>query len=261
VIYQKHLLKSVVILCSVIGIFLLLPLISNGKNLIFATVVINEIYPKTEDISQTWIELYNNGNESVSLDRWKIENTSGNPTFFSLNASSIIPGKGFLTFPQSQYGFTLNKEGDTVRLFDASNNKVDEQSYQGIIGYYQSVGRSTDGAGVWTNCTSSTQNSSNNCIAPPPTTTPLPTETPGPTMTPYPTDAPMVVATSIVATPIAQLQSASTENNLPLPTTTPTPATTTQPAAFPLAIVLFIIIVIIWIVIIGIIMWKKKTTK
>lgn len=256
-IHKKHLLKSIFILCSAIGIVLFLPKVNENTNHIFGAVVINEVFPKTDDASQTWIELYNNGNDSVSLDRWSIENTFGTQQSFSLNASTIVPGKSFVILPQSQYGFTLNKEGDTLRLFDSSGTKVDEQSFFGIIGYYQSMGRSTDGEGIWTNCTNPTKNSSNNCIAPTPTATPIPTETPAPTMTPYPTNTP-ITASPVSANPtLPQTTSILPENSPLLPTITPPIATSSQPA-FPIAIVVLVLIIIVWIIIIGIIMWKKK---
>lgn len=238
-----------------------IPLGESTLHSVFAAVVINEVYPKTDDVTQTWIELYNNGNEAVSMDRWRIENTFGNQSSFTLNASALIPGKSFFTLKQSQYGFTLNKEGDSIRLFDASNNKVDEQSYQGIIGYYQSMGRSTDGEGVWTNCTNPTQHSPNECIAPPPTATPLPTETPGPTMTPFPTDAPMIVST-VSATP-GQILAISSENVdiMPTPTPTPTPAVKSQSFPYPKGIFVIVTIVIVWIIIIGTILLRRKRNK
>lgn len=165
-----------------------------GLNRVHAAVVINETFPKTEDVTQEWIELYNNGSESVSLDQWKLENTVGEVKTSSLNAGSTIESHGYLTLFQKQTGLLLSKTGDTIRLLDPSNNLVDSQTYPGVLGYNTAMGRSSDGGGVWTTCTTPTPNKTNICPAPtatpiPPTPVPtaIPTVTPQPTATPIPT--------------------------------------------------------------------------
>lgn len=208
---MKFSLKKIGLVIIILGTLLISPHVQ-------AAVVINEIFPKTQDITSTWIELYNSGTDPVSLDRWKIENNAGEQKSFMLNASVIIQPKSFLILSQPQYGFTLAKEGDTVRLIDASNNQADSQSYQSILGYNTSVGRSVDGGGVWADCTIATLNQSNSC-PPPPTPTPVPTAlpTPIPTNTPIPiptdTPAPMIIPTTIPTTvllPTQQVLAAST---------------------------------------------------
>ncbi len=154
---------------------------------VHAAVVINEIYPKPSGEESEWIELYNNGPASVSLDRWKLQNTSGAVSTFTMNASSIVAANSFLTLPQSQTGISLNDEGDNVTLLDVDNNQVDTQGYPSILGFNTSVGRTVDGGGVWALCiTPATPNAPNNCPQPSPTATPFPTSTPMPTSTPTP---------------------------------------------------------------------------
>ena len=80
----------------------------------FAAVVINEIYPKTADVKQEFIELYNTGQDIISLDRWKLEHTEGDKKVFILNASARIPANGFLTFYQTQTDINLSPDGDTI---------------------------------------------------------------------------------------------------------------------------------------------------
>jgi hypothetical protein len=173
-------------------LFFLVPILPLAHTSIHAEVVINEVFPKTDDISKEWIELYNNGTEPVSLDRWKLENTSGDTKIFSMNASSRILAHDFLIFYQTQTAMSFNKEGDTVRLVDENNNLIDSQGYQGILGYNMSVGRSSDGGGSWVICTTRTPNKPNNCPAPTITPIPLPTEVPP---TPLPTETPAIPPT------------------------------------------------------------------
>lgn len=157
-----------------------------------AAVVINEIFPKASDAKFAWVELYNSGDQSVSLDRWRIENAAG--ASFILNASAIISPRGFLTFYQSQTGITFSVEGDTVKLIDEKNTLLDTQSYPGILGYNTSMGRSVDGGAGWTICMpapeyTATPNKPNKCPAP----TPTPTALPSPTFFPSPTPAVAIV--------------------------------------------------------------------
>lgn len=175
--------RSFYFIVAAITLFFLFPFFVNSSA--YAAVVINELYPKTSDVTWEWVELYNTSSESVSLNQWKLHHTAGDAKSFILNASAIIGPHGFLTFSGSQTAINFSIEGDTVRLFDEKNNQVDSQSYPGILGYNTSMGRSSDGNGTWTICTIPTYNMPNNCPQPSPTPTPIPTSTP--TATPYPT--------------------------------------------------------------------------
>ena len=179
--------------CTAVGaiiLFFLSPFFTNSSA--HAEVVINELLPKTEPATLEWVELYNTGSQPVSLDRWRLQNSEGIVKTFILNASWIIAPHGFLTFTGSQTGisFSIAKDGDTVRLFDEKNNQVDSQTYPSILGYNTSMGRSSDGDGTWTMCTMPTNNMTNRCPQPSPTSTPLPTSTPKPTPKPLPTKTP-----------------------------------------------------------------------
>lgn len=160
----------------------------------YASVVINEIVPKTDPSTYEWVELFNNGSQSVSLDRWKLDHTAGDAKSYIFNASAIIAARGFLTVNGTQTGISFSIQGDTVRLFDQNNTQADSQSYPGILGFNTSMGRTTDGSGVWAMCTTATFNTNNNCPMPSPTPTPLPTNTPTPTPpAPTPTPLPQII--------------------------------------------------------------------
>lgn len=188
-------------------------------SLLHATIVINEVLPKTQISSFQFIELYNNGSERVSLDRWKLELNSGEIKTYTMNASSIIEPHNFLTFCQTQTGFIFNTGGETMRLIDEKNSTIDTQSYPGILGYNTAMGRSSDGGGYWTICTVDTPNKSNNCPAPtitpiiptaiPPTSTPIPPPLDTPYFSPSPTlipSTPTQEPEQIVASPSPTIQ-------------------------------------------------------
>lgn len=160
-----------------------------------AAVVINEVFPKTDDATKEWIELYNTGSDPVSMDRWTLQNTNVPTQTFMMNASSIIQSNGFLTFMQSQTGISLNVNGDTVRLSDEKNNLMDSQTYPGTLGFNTSMGRSPDGGNSWTICNSVTYNQKNDCPIATPTLTPTPSDTPTPMPTATPTPPPTPIPT------------------------------------------------------------------
>ena len=201
---------------NIIFIFFLFFFVAGNIETVFAAVVINEVLPKTDDVSGEWIELYNNGSDPISLDRWSISNTSGTTKTFMMNASATIQPKNFLLLNESQTGITLNKDGDTIKLLDEKNNAIDSQSYPGILGYNTSMGRTTDGAGVWATCTIPTPNQSNNC--PMPTSTPVP---PTPIPTVIPTPLPSLIPTLTITPSLPHTPTTNPPTPIPLPTNVP----------------------------------------
>jgi hypothetical protein len=203
----------------------------------YAAVVINELFPKTSDPSLSWVELYNDGSDQVSLDRWSVANTTNPIKTFTMNASFIIGGHTCLVLSQTQTGITFSMGGDTVTLIDDKGVKVDSQSYGGTLGYNSAMGRSVDGGGTWNSCTLQSPGKTNTCPAP----TPIPT-------TP-PTPSPLVVATPI---PVAPLTDTPTPGSIPVreadivpvvpdsfgmkytPTSTPTPLVSPDMVVFEL---------------------------
>jgi hypothetical protein len=173
---------------AVFMLFFLFPVFTHSPA--HAAVVINELLPKTDPATGEWVELFNTGSESVSLDRWHIDHTATDAKSFILNASALIQPHDFLTFSSTQTAISFSIEGDTVRLFDANGTLVDSQNYPGTLGYNTSMGRSSDGAGVWAICTTSTYNMPNNCPQPTPVPTTGVTPTPTAGATPYPTPTP-----------------------------------------------------------------------
>ena len=171
-----------------LGIYFLSPIFVTGLTVVHAAVVINEIFPKTVDLKQEWIELYNTGDASVSLNQWKLSHTAGDAKSFSFGAK-VIDQHGFMLLSQSDTGILFDLNGDTVMLADDRGTTVDSQSYIGTLGYNTSMGRSPDGGTSWTVCTTATAGKPNDC--------PQATPTPSPTTTPLPTNTPVPITTVI----------------------------------------------------------------
>lgn len=100
-----------------------------------------------------WIELHNPGGSPVSLTGWSLTD-DGNARRFVFPEISI-PALGYLTVwcdavtnttPGLHTGFSLNREGESVFLYDAATNRVDAISF-GLQVTDHSVGRI---AGNWT---------------------------------------------------------------------------------------------------------------
>lgn len=158
---------------------------------VYAAVVLNEIFPKTENPAQQWIELYNTGSEDMLLDLWELEHAAGGESF-RLDGF-IIRANDFLLLSQTQTGVTLSAGGDTVRLMDpkGTHGGVDNVSYPSSLVQNTALGRSPNGTGGWGICPNATPGIPNTCLLPSPTETPLPT----PTYTPTPSNSPTPTGT------------------------------------------------------------------
>lgn len=135
-------------------------------NLTAKTIVLNEVlaYPNSSHpypANREFIELKNNGNAPVDVAGWKVsemtaggvENkytittASGSYTASPYGDSTIIPAGGWLVLLLSD-GTALNNDGDTIRLYDSGDNKLDEYSYEAAK-YGMSDARYLDGVGAW----------------------------------------------------------------------------------------------------------------
>jgi len=100
-----------------------------------------------------WIELRNPGGGSVNLTGWSLTD-DGNERKFVF-PSTTIPANGYLTVwcdattnttPGLHTGFSLDKDGETISLYDANTNRIDALTYGLQLTNY-SVGRIS---GNWT---------------------------------------------------------------------------------------------------------------
>jgi hypothetical protein len=83
-----------------------------------------------------WIELRNHGSQSVSLSGWSLTDDS-EPRKFLFPIGTTIPAGGYLVVwcdgnfadPGLHSGFALDRDGETVSLFDEATNRVDAITY------------------------------------------------------------------------------------------------------------------------------------
>ena len=122
-------------------------------------IVLNEYLPNPiGDECSTggeWVELFNNGNEAVDLNNWKIKDEIGDITIVSatttFSGSTMIGAKGSGTEWLVVYldGCVLNNNGDSLSLSDSSNILIDSTSYLGTVIENKSNARISDGIGAW----------------------------------------------------------------------------------------------------------------
>jgi hypothetical protein len=130
------------------------------------TIVLNEVlaYPNPDypyPANREFIELKNNGSAPVDVAGWKVSEMTGGGvenkytittaggsyTASPYGGSTIIPAGGWLVLLLSDTT-AFNNNGDTIRLYDSGDNKLDEYSYEAAK-YGLSDARYLDGIGAW----------------------------------------------------------------------------------------------------------------
>ena len=170
----------------------------------YAKVWINEF---SSSGSEDWVELYNDSDESASLDGQRLRDGSATN---KIELSGDIEAKGYALF---DWGNKLTNSGDTIKLVSASDeNSVIDLVIYGESGDIvapsagQTAGRIGNGSSVWSLFSNGTKSTTNADALPAPTPTtesektptptkqPTPTRTPTPKKTPTPTKSPKVAA-------------------------------------------------------------------
>ncbi len=127
-------------------------------------VVINEILPHSEKpaVSQ-FIELYNHSTNSVDVSGCIL---TDDPTTnkFVIQAGTVIGPAGFLSFTQSQFGFTLNGAGETLYFIKPDGSRVLDAVQFGAQADGVSYGRWPDGANDFYAFTTNTPGTNNSSI-------------------------------------------------------------------------------------------------
>jgi len=161
-----------------------------------AAVYINEVMPNPEDNIER-VELYNDGVEPVDLTGWRLEDAAGKS--HDLAPLDLIEASDFVVFEYdcSTTGWLNNSGGDSVFLFQPDqSDPVSQVTYPSkeigineIPDKGESFGWCPD-LGVWQIFTKPSFGTSNNCLRPTATATPMPatspTSTPTLTSTPVP---------------------------------------------------------------------------
>ncbi len=115
--------------------------------------VINEFKPRPS-AETVWVEIYNPNETEINLENWKLSDLTGN----ALSLSGILPGLGFAVF---DWNNKLN-DIDTIFLINPESLTSDQHEYNSSPGIDKTIGRETDGAGVFKNCIIETKGESNN---------------------------------------------------------------------------------------------------
>lgn len=80
-------------------------------------IILSELYPHPESGQEEFIELYNQGDNSVNLNGWKLDDqTPGGSAVYTIKTDTILGPHQYLTFPKSLTHISLNDMGDYARL-------------------------------------------------------------------------------------------------------------------------------------------------
>lgn len=94
-------------------------------------IIINEILPAPQgpDDQKEWIEIFNQNQFEVDLSGWKIKDSAGTVTTFTIPDGTKIPALGFLVFSRPITKIVLNNDGDEVSLLWPDGKIVQTISY------------------------------------------------------------------------------------------------------------------------------------
>ena len=123
-------------------------------------VVINEFLAHTDEPQEDYIELFNTGTQAVDLSGAWLSDDAKTNKFRIPNGTAISP-RGFLSFTQTQLGFSLAAEGEQIFLVNSNQTRVlDAVAFDGQENGV-STGRYPDGAPGFQQLSSVTQGMSN----------------------------------------------------------------------------------------------------
>ncbi len=109
-------------------------------------VVINEVLPHTENPAvPQFIELYNHGANSVDVSGCILTDDPATNRFV-IPAGTVIGAAGFVSFTQTQFGFTLNGQGETLYFIKPDGSRILDAVQFGAQADAVSYGRWPDGA-------------------------------------------------------------------------------------------------------------------
>ena len=128
------------------------------------SVVINEILAHSENAGvPQFIELYNHSSNSVDVSGCIL---TDDPTTnkFVIPSGTVIGPAGFVSFTQSQFGFTLNGAGETLYFIKPDNSRILDAVQFGAQANGVSCGRWPDGANDFYAFTTNTPGTNNSTI-------------------------------------------------------------------------------------------------
>ena len=127
-------------------------------------VVINEILPHSENPAvPQFIELYNHSTNSVDVSGCILTDDPATNKFV-IPSGTLIPPAGFVSFTQSQFGFTLNGAGETLYFTQTNSVRILDAVQFGAQADGISYGRWPDGANDFYAFTTNTPGTNNSSI-------------------------------------------------------------------------------------------------
>jgi len=105
-----------------------------------------------------WVELFNNGEIDEDVDGWYLYDEHDTHDLLitnsnTLSGSTTVPaGSTLVVYRNGDSNFTLNNDGDTLRLFSGpidSGTLVDSFTYSDSVGDDETYSRVPDGTGDW----------------------------------------------------------------------------------------------------------------
>lgn len=97
-----------------------------------ADICISEIMPDPEggDEEGEWVEIYNNGSSRVNILDWRFDDADGGSRPYKITEDTWLDPGGFFVLDRAESKIALNNSSDSVRIFDAGNNLIDEVQYK-----------------------------------------------------------------------------------------------------------------------------------
>ena len=87
------------------------------------SVMINEFLANTDEPELDFIELYNHGNQTVDISGCFLSDAR-NTNKFVIPPGTILSPRGFVSFDQTQLGFSLSSGGERIYLRNAAGTRV-----------------------------------------------------------------------------------------------------------------------------------------
>ncbi len=111
-------------------------------------VVINEFLAHSDPPLEDFIELYNRGGQALDLSGCSLSDDPATNKYV-LPAGAVIAAHGFVSFQQSQLGFSLKAAGQTIYFRNPAGSRVlDAARYEDQLNGV-SFGRTPDGGVAW----------------------------------------------------------------------------------------------------------------
>lgn len=141
-----------------------------SKPVVPSTLVINEVVASNQagcadeqGERDDWIELYNKGDDDVSLEGYYVTDDPASPLKTQLGTGLVVPAKGVLVLwadkaPEqgaAHLPFKLDAQGEAVQLRDPGAQLVDQLTFQAVVSDH-SFARFPDGEGALVDCAAPT---------------------------------------------------------------------------------------------------------